>query len=127
MQRNSGIVVVLRRVTTLVKVAPFIVAFLLMITVMGYCFLPGAIIDMLDKLFYLSPLAVYFFLRLSKELYLCKWHRLECILPVVALVPDIIDKYIYPLSPMAADVNLGLITMIFLLSLINAYFVFIKR
>lgn len=88
--------------------------------------LPRNILDMLDSLFYISPLASLLMILLSKELYLCKWHRLECVLPVIAIIPDIIDVHIHPLSDIAEDVNLALMTMIFLLSLINAYFVFIK-
>lgn len=128
MKRNNiqAIVDVLRRVTHIVKVVPFIGAFFYLIAIVGYIFLPESAIRVLDLVFYCSPLNVVVMLMLSKRLMLCNWHRFQCFLPIIALMPSLVNRFIYPLSSVALDVNIALMVIIFLLSIINAYHVFIK-
>lgn len=126
--RNSEIAIIigiLRRVTTMVKVLPFLGAVCYLFGIIGYLFLPEVALDVIDLLFYLSPLCMTFLLILSKTLHLCGWHRFECVLPFIASIPFIVDRYIVPISPYANVDVIGII-IIFSASLINAYFVFLK-
>lgn len=120
---GSSLVVILRRVTNVVKVAPFVVAFFYLLTILSYMFMSDTFISILDFVVYTSPLCVVFLLILSRLLYLCKWHRLECVLPFICMLPALIDGFI-PLTSIATYINA--ITLIFLIvvSLVNAYFVF---
>lgn len=120
------LIAILRKVTITVKAAPFFIALCYMLTILGYMYMPDVVIYLLDTLLYISPLGVALLIVLSKQLCLCPWHRLECILPVVCLVPSAIDALVCPLSEVATYMNAILLSIVLLLSLVNAYFVFIK-
>jgi hypothetical protein len=128
LDRNDliSLVNILRRVTVLVKVSPFIYAGMLIISMILYFFECYGFAFVIDTLFHISVVTVVIFLLLSKSLKLCKWHRLECIIPLIAAFPTIIDEYFFTFSTMAAYSNVTIIILLSILSLINAYHVFIK-
>lgn len=119
-----AIIEIARKVTSVVKFSPFVFAVAYIITMICYIFCDDATATLLDQLCYTSPLVVIMNFRLSYSLKLCKWHRLECALPMFPLIPLVIDYYIYPISRFGAVVNgISILTLI-ILSLVNAYFVF---
>ena len=119
-----AIIEIARKVTSVVKFSPFVFAVAYIITMICYIFCDDATATVLDQLCYTSPLVVIMNFRLSYSLKLCKWHRLECALPMFPLIPLVIDYYIYPISRFGAVVNgISILTLI-ILSLVNAYFVF---
>lgn len=119
-----AIIEIARKVTSVVKFSPFVFAVAYIITMICYIFCDDATATLLDQLCYTSPLVVIMNFRLSYSLKLCKWHRLECALPIFPLIPLVIDYYIYPISRFGAVVNgISILTLI-ILSLVNAYFVF---
>lgn len=119
-----AIIEIARKVTSVVKFSPFVFAVAYIITMICYIFCDDATATLLDQLCYTSPLVVIMNFRLSYSLKLCKWHRLECALPMFPLIPLVIDYYIYPISRFGAIVNgISILTLI-ILSLVNAYFVF---
>ena len=119
-----AIIEIARKVTSVVKFSPFVFAIAYIITMICYIFCDDATATLLDQLCYTSPLVVIMNFRLSYSLKLCKWHRLECALPMFPLIPLVIDYYIYPISRFGAVVNgISILTLI-ILSLVNAYFVF---
>ena len=118
-----AIIEIARKVTSVVKFSPFVFAVAYIITMICYMFCDDATATLLDQLCYTSPLVVIMNFRLSYSLKLCKWHRLECALPMFPLIPLVIDYYIYPISRFGAVVNgISILTLI-ILSLVNAYFV----
>ena len=121
-----GAIQILRKVTKTVKIAPFILAVLYMFSMIGYMLFSDSVSVILDYLFYVSPTTIVLLLLLSKATKMCIWHRLECVLPLVALLPGLFDDLIMTLSNIAAHINIILIALVCLASLINAYFVFIK-
>lgn len=123
---REWLVATLRKVTITVKVAPFFLALFYMLTILGYMYMPETIIYLLDTLLYCSPIMVAFLIVLSKQLRLCFWHRLECSLPVLCMFPGMIDSVIFPLSEVATYINAVTLSFLLLLSLVNAYFVFVK-
>lgn len=121
-----AIVSILRKVTKVVKIYPFVYATLYILCMSGYMIGSDELSCILDQLFYTSPISILFALILSRSLKLCKWHKLECVLPMIPLIHLAIDTYIVPLSNVSAIINVGTIIFLCILSLINAYFVFRK-
>lgn len=117
---------ILKKVTNIVKVTPFVSVFFCLLTISGYFYMPEKVIRIMDMLVYSSPFHIGVLLLLSRRLMLCKWHRLQCVLPVVAAIPSVIDRTLYRLSPLAADINIIIMMVLFATSLVNAYFVFVK-
>lgn len=120
------IVKILRKVTKIVKIYPFVYAVLYALCMIGYLVCDDIVSVMLDQLFYTSPIVVSCNILLSYSLKLCKWHRLQCLLPMFPLIPLFVDYLIFPVSKLAFTINALTIITLFTLSLINAYFVFIK-
>ena len=121
-----GIVEILRKVTTTVKVFPFFYALIYIPSMFAYLVLSEDACIMLDTLFYMSVIMVVFLIRLSYCVKLCIWHRLQCCLPLLPQPIIYIDNNIYCFGKMAIIINVWLAIIIFILSLINAYFVFIR-
>lgn len=115
-----------QRATLIVKIMPFVYALLFMSCLIAYMFTSDEVQTILDTIFYVSPITIIFALILSKTFKLCKWHRLECVLPLLSQVTVMIDLF-YPLTEVAAKVNVATIITIFILSLINAYFTFFYK
>ena len=122
-----GAIQILRKVTRIVKIAPFVLAVLFMLSMIGYMAFSDTVATVLDFLFYISPSTIVILLILSKSTKMCAWHRLECILPMVSMLPALFDELIMSLTNVAAYINASTIAFIFLASLLNAYFVFIKK
>ena len=121
-----AIVRILRKVTKIVKIYPFVYAVLYALCMIGYLICNDIVSVILDQLFYTSPIVVSCNILLSYSLKLCKWHRLQCLLPMFPLIPLFVDYLIFPVSKLAFTINALTIILLFTLSLINAYFVFIK-
>jgi hypothetical protein len=119
-----AIVRILRKVTKIVKIYPFIYAVLYALCMIGYLVSDDIVSVILDQLFYTSPIVVSCNILLSYSLKLCKWHRLQCCLPIFPLIPVAIDTWAYSLSRVAAITNATTIIVLSIASLINAYFVF---
>lgn len=120
------IIWVARYSTVLVKAMPFVFAIFYLIGLSSYIWSSNTIIGYLDLAFYVSPMVILYELILSKIFHLCKWHRLECILPMFGLLPVLVDKFIIEVGAYGQLVNWIIVVTVFTLSLINAYFVFLK-
>ena len=121
-----AVVQILRRVTRIVKTSPFVLAALYLFSMIGYMLFSDSVSIVLDYLFYVSPSTIAILLLLSRATKMCIWHKLQCVLPLVALLPGMFDDLIMTLTNAAVYVNASMIAFICLASLINAYFVFIK-
>ena len=119
-----AIVAILRNVTLIVQLYPFVYTMLYALCMLGYMVGSEELSCTLDQLFYTSPFSVLFALILSRSLKLCKWHKFECILPMIPLIHLGIDTYIVSLSNVSAIINVATTIALCILSLINAYFVF---
>ena len=126
MTNIEGAIQILRKATATVKVAPFAFALLYLVALVVYLLFNDTIATMTDLLFYVSPVAVFFNLRMSKIFKMCKWHRLECLLPLLPIVIVFINGFGFIIPDIAVYVNWSVNLIIFLFSLLNAYFVFIK-
>ena len=127
MTNIEGAIQILRKATATVKVAPFASALLYLVALVVYLLFNDTIATMADLLFYVSPVAVFFNLRMSKIFKMCKWHRLECLLPLLPIVIIFVNGFGFIIPDIAVYVNWSVNLIVFLLSLVNAYFVFIKK
>ena len=126
LERIKAAAKIAQKATFITKVAPFVYAFLFIICLILYAFTSDEVQTILDTLFYVSPITIIFELILSKTFKLCTWHRIECVLPLISQVTVIIDLFC-PLTEIAAEINVATIVFIFILSLINAYFTFLRK
>ena len=97
----------LRQITTLVQLAPFVLTFIYFVVFGLYFILPDSVLNVLDTLFYTSPIVALLLLAQSKILCLCRWHKMACILPVLPQVGVLCDD-IVPFSSIFAIVFLSL-------------------
>lgn len=117
----------MKKATATVKVAPFAFALLYLTALVVYLLFNDTIATVTDMLFYVSPVSVFFNLRMSKIFKMCKWHRLECLLPLLPIVIVFVNGFGFIIPDIAVYVNWSVNLITFLLSLVNAYFVFIKK
>lgn len=122
----ARIIGVLKRTTVVVKLMPFIYAILYIAGILTYSFCSEPIVAWVDMICYMSPISVLFALTLSKCLKLCKWHRLECMLPLIGFLAIIINEFIVEFDKYGQLANYLIAISVFVASIINAYFVFIK-
>lgn len=120
-------ILILRNVTLFVKVVPFVYAFLYILCMVVYMFCSDETATIVDMLFYVSPLTCLLFFGLSYTLKFCNWYRLQCCLPMFPLPFTLIDEFVYMFEETAVAVNLSIIVTIFTISLINTYFVFLRK
>lgn len=118
------VISILRNATLAVKLMPFAYAFLYIISILSYSFCSESVLVWVDMTFYVSPIAIIFLLILSRTLKLCKWHRLECVLPLMGFGAVFINDFIIEFGKYGQLANYIIVITTFILSLINAYFVF---
>ena len=124
--RIIGAIRIAQKATFLTKIMPFVLVFCYIVCLIAYMIVSDDVQSVFDSLFYVSPVVVAFELLFSKTFKLCKWHRLECILPLIPQFVIIVDS-IHTLSEFAAGLNVAVVFVMFVLSLINAYYTFIKK
>lgn len=88
--------------------------------------MPLGVAIIVNSLFYESPLLILFLILLSYSVKLCKWHRIQCALPLVPQLADFIDTHFVEYEEALATLNFAILMLLFSLSLVNAYFVFIR-
>lgn len=124
--REQYLLKIIRRVTYFVKFFPFFYAVgLLLLWLIAPLLSTEAVIE-IDSLIFISALMVLFLICLSFCVRLCIWHRLQCALPLLPQVSAHIDQQVYKFGSYTATANAIAMMLILALTLINAYFVFIK-
>jgi hypothetical protein len=124
---GKEIIDILIRVTIIVKVLPFVYAATLLLTLTSYFLFSDNVSIFLDRMLYVSPLAIIPLYILSKCMHFCKWHRAECLLPILPIATVFVDYNIYSFGEYAAGITLAAVLVIFFGSLLNGYFVFIRN
>lgn len=121
-----AIVRILRKITALVKWFPFVYSLMFIATMCAYYWISEEVANSLDTILYTSPLFMLFILLLSRILKLCKWHRLQCCLPLYPIILVGVDKWICHIGRATTGFLIASVIALCILSLINAYFVFRK-
>lgn len=118
---------ILRNITLAVKVVPFVYAGIYILCMLAYLFCSDETATIVDMLFYVSPITCMLLFFISYILEFCNWYRLQCVLPILPTCNVFVDEYIYTYGQEVAIVNILLAGLIFTLSLVNTYFVFLKK
>lgn len=114
----------LSRIVEAVKITPFIYSSIFVVVFVLYNFADERVLDILDTIFYISPIVVVVTFVYSKILHLCWWHRLTCLIPVIPQVFYLFDSFYTQSEVMIANV-ISLVMII--LILISAYKVYARR
>lgn len=117
---------VIRKATKAIKLFPFLYAIVFIPCYAISMFNDFEVLLDVSAAIYLSPLLIAFLIYLSYAVKLCFWHRLQCTLPLIPQAVVYCDTYIYEYGEALAKVNFAIIVILFILSLVNAYFVFIR-
>lgn len=116
----------LRSITLAVQIIPFVYTGLYIFVLCTYLFASEAVLNVLDTLFYVSPVVVIAFLVESRILKLCRWHKTACVLPVLPQVEVLADSCIYEFAQWEAQALIILIIVMSVLLLVAAYKVFLS-
>lgn len=122
-EKAVGFIRIMRNVTFTVKLLPFLGVVTYILCAVIFFIASPSFQGELDMMFYTSPMWVIVCLVLSKQMKLCKWHKLECVLPLLPRTLVAIDDWT-GLTEFQAKGGISLCVFMFVLSLINAYFVF---
>ena len=106
-----------------IQVTPFIYSTIFVIVFMVYNIAGERVLDILDTLFYISPLVMLAFVFYSRILHLCKWHRVTCIIPLIPQVVDWADSFLN-LTQYEVIISNSLTIILIILLLISAYKVY---
>jgi hypothetical protein len=120
------VIAILKRTTLIVKLVPFFYSFLTCVSIIAYMMVSDTVCAFLDTMFYTSPLTIFVMFLLSYSLKLCKWHRLECALPLLPTLVGLLDNWI-DIVEYAALLNCLTVTVIILLSILNAIKMFLWK
>ena len=96
--RNAGaanqIIRLLRKITRIVQIVPFVYLCFYSLYMIGSTFLPDGILCIADSLMVSSPLATGGMLVASRLLKLCRWHKAACLIPSTSQVEGYVDSFI---------------------------------
>lgn len=106
-----------------IQVTPFIYSTIFVVVFIVYNIAGERVLDILDTLFYISPLVMLAFVFYSRILHLCKWHRVTCIIPLIPQVVDWADSFLN-LTQYEVIISNSLTIILIILLLISAYKVY---
>lgn len=117
---------ILRDVTVIVKIFPFLSSFLYIIFFLAQLLFQNDVVYEMESLFYISAFVIALLIVLSYRLRLCKWHRIQCLLLFMPQVFSYIDMYVYEYGVNSAIIADIALTFILAVSILNAYKMFKK-
>ena len=89
---------IFKRTIMTVKVIPYLFLIIYCIYLILYCIDNKTLVSILDFLYGMSVGSCLFMLIMSKDLGLCIWHKIACIIPMSSLVVAGVDAFIFYLS-----------------------------
>ena len=94
----EAVVGVLRRLTRIVQIAPFVYLFVYAVYLLSSWALPDEVLGFLDSIIFVSPMASGGMLVLSRILKLCKWHKAAVLIPLSSQTESYIDGFFFPFT-----------------------------
>lgn len=114
----SKIIGILRRVTRLIQLAPFVYLAIYSAYLLLGCIVPDDIVCLADGVMFSSPLATTAMLVLSRALKLCRWHKAACLIPSASQIEGVVDSYLFTFTQteiVIINILLGVISFAFLI------------
>ena len=108
----SRLIQVLRRITRVVQVIPFVYLALLSLYLLTESILPDWLLPVADNALNMPMLGTIGLLGAGYILKLCSWFKTACLLPMVTKVENIIDSFIITLTqaePVMVNIILGIL------------------
>lgn len=118
---------ILRRVTRVIKVAPFIYTLVYIVFMVMQILGMENIMSLMESMCYVSPIVIITLFILSHSLKLCFFYRLQCLLSAAPQIFVLIDEYLYEFGTLSVSLATVFMGTVFLLSMINVYRVFISK
>jgi len=125
----KAIVDILRRLTRIVQLVPFVYLFVYAAYLLFSWLLPEGILGFLDSLIFISPATSGGLLILSRLLKLCRWHKTAILIPLSSQIESYIDSLVFTFTEseiIFINLLLGTIAFAFLL-FANKHFLFHGR
>lgn len=113
------LVIVLRKLTRLVKAIPFTYLIIYSIYLLLGLFCCETVISWLDSLIIISPATTVTLLGLSRILKLCKWHKTACVFPLTTQAESFVDNNIIQFTQgeiVAINLIIAVAVMFFLMA-----------
>lgn len=114
----SRVIEILRKVTRIVQIAPFVyLAFYSAYLIIG-CFSSDALVSLADGVIFSSPFTTTGMLFLSRLLKLCRWHKAACLIPSASQIEGIIDSYLFTFTQneiILINTALGILSLAFII------------
>ena len=113
----SSLVRLLRRVTRIVQLVPFVYLFFYSAYMLLGSFLSEEVLCLADSVLFVSPVTTGGLLVASRIFKLCRWHRAACLLPMSSQVEGYIDSFVFTFTQeeiIIVNLLIGLSAIIFL-------------
>ena len=108
----SGIIKVMRRITRVVQLAPFVYLLLLALYLLTESILPDWLLRVADNGLNMPMLGTIGLLGAGHILKLCSWFKTACLLPMATKIENIVDSFIITLTQtelVAFNIILGIL------------------
>ena len=115
---------ILRRVKKAVQLSPFVYAFAYIVILLLYDTASDMVLDVLDDLFYVSPVVIVINLVYSRILKMCAWHKTACLLPLIPEIANMSEEFPIEFTISQAQIINYASAITSILFLIAAYKVF---
>lgn len=121
----SAVIDILRRLTRIVQIAPFVYLLVYAGYLLFSWFLPEGVLGFLDSVVFLSPATSGGMLVLSRLLKLCKWHRTAILIPLSSQIEGYVDSFVVTFTEneiVAINVAIGLLAVAFVVLAFKHFF-----
>lgn len=105
--------------------APFVYALGYIVILLIYNTASDIILDVLDDLFYISPVVIIVNLVYSRILKFCVWHKVACLLPIIPEAANLCDPFFveYSLAHVQIiNITVGITSILFIISAYRVFF-----
>ena len=121
----KSLVEILRRVTRVTQIAPFLFLLFLALYLLTEYFLPDWALRIADSVLNVPVYVVACMLGFGRLLKLCRWYITACLLPLLTKVSSYVDSYIITLwqeEVLIVNTILGVVYLVFLVCAYRHFF-----
>jgi hypothetical protein len=120
----SRLVAVLRKVTRIVQLLPFVYLLLLSVYLLTEYILPDWVLGIADNVLNAPVVAIIGLLGVGKLLKLCAWFRTACLMPILPKIESWVDSFIVTFTQeeiLCINISIGIIALVFLVAAIRHF------
>lgn len=120
----SRLVAVLRKVTRIVQLLPFVYLLLLSVYLLTEYILPDWALGIADNVLNAPLVAIIGLIGVGKLLKLCAWFRTACLMPILPKIESWVDSFIVTFTQeeiLCINISIGIIALVFLVAAIRHF------